>query len=161
VRACAPTKARSAEPWRAPMPTHRRARRDLEPVSHGVCACTLPPAEAVALSPDARLLAVARGGAVHVHLLHALVAGQAPEPLATWRLPEGAALRQARPFAAPASASPSVSAASRAGRSAANLLGRGRSRSSPRVRRRPRGPRRSLRGARPASGRPRRRSAPW
>ncbi len=132
VRARAPTEARSAELWRAPM--HRRARRELEPVGDGVCACTLPPAEAVALSPDARLLAVARGGAVHVHRLHALVAGQAPEPLATWRLPEGAALRQARPFAAPASASPSVNAASRSGRSPASPLGRGRSRSSPRVR---------------------------
>lgn len=61
-----------------------------------VCCCKLPAAEAVALSTDARLLACARGGGVDVYLLHTLVDGRSAQPLATWQLPDGAALKQAR-----------------------------------------------------------------
>lgn len=71
--------------------------RQLVPVNASICSRTLPAAEAVALSPDAGLLACARGGTVDVYLVHALVAGQSSQPLTTWSLPERAVLRQARP----------------------------------------------------------------
>ena len=69
--------------------------RELVPVGAEVCCCKLPAAEAVALDADARLLACARGRGVDVYLLQALVDGRSPQPLATWQLPEGAALKQA------------------------------------------------------------------
>ncbi|KAK9820642.1 hypothetical protein WJX81_004134 [Elliptochloris bilobata] len=68
--------------------------KDLMPVGTDVCCCKLPAAEAVALSFDAQLLVCARGGALDVHLLHALIENHSTLPLATWHLPDGAALRQ-------------------------------------------------------------------
>ena len=69
--------------------------RELVPVGAEVCCCKLPAAEAVALDADARLLACARGRGVDVYLIQALVDGRSPQPLATWQLPDGAALKQA------------------------------------------------------------------
>ena len=81
-------------------PAEASLSRELVPVGAEVCCCKLPAAEAVALSADARLLACARGGGMDVYLLQALVDGRSPQPLATWQLPDGAALKQARHLSA-------------------------------------------------------------
>ena len=70
-------------------------RRELAPVDPAALgAHTLPVQSSwFALSSDEQLLAVCEGASIGVHALHALVTGSM-EPVATWRLPGDASLKQ-------------------------------------------------------------------